>query len=155
MRERWTKSGGRSGFLCSAFWYIFMMQGAFSILATAACTFVVIFSKGNELKWTDYVGLAIWVLGFLIELAGDMQLRAHLADKTPAKGKFCKRGLWRYSRHPNYFGECVLWWGPFLMACSLPWGWTTFFAPLFINLLIRFVSGVPMLEAKYKENPEF
>ena len=66
-----------------------------------------------------------------------------------------KNGLWRYSRHPNYFGEALLWWGIFLIAVSVEFGWITVFAPLFITLLIRFVSGVPLLEEKYKNRPEF
>jgi steroid 5-alpha reductase family enzyme len=66
-----------------------------------------------------------------------------------------KSGLWRYSRHPNYFGEALLWWGTFIIACSVEYGWITFYAPLFITLLVRFVSGVPLLEEKYKNRPEF
>ena len=79
----------------------------------------------------------------------------HLADKTPGKKKFIMWGLWRYTRHPNYFGEAVLWWGMFIIACSIQWGWVTVFAPLFITYLVRFWSGVPMLEKKYENNPEF
>jgi len=78
-----------------------------------------------------------------------------LADRTPGKPKFIAWGLWRYTRHPNYFGEAVLWWGIWLIACAVEWGWATVYAPLFITLLIRFVSGVPLLENKYKDNPEF
>merc|ERR1711924_444703 len=81
--------------------------------------------------------------------------KAHIADKTPGKKKFINSGLWRFTRHPNYFGEAVLWWGIYLMACSIEWGWATFYAPLFITLLVRFVSGVPLLEKKYKGNPEW
>jgi len=79
----------------------------------------------------------------------------HLADRTPGKTKFIKWGLWKYTRHPNYFGEAMLWWGPFLMACSTEWGWASIFAPIWINVLLRFVSGVPLLEEKYRSNPEF
>ena len=79
----------------------------------------------------------------------------HLADRTPGKKKFIMWGLWRYTRHPNYWGEAVLWWGIWIIACSIKWGWVTVFAPLFITVLVRFVSGVPLLEAKYKSNPEF
>lgn len=57
-----------------------------------------------------------------------------------------KTGLWRYSRHPNYFGEATLWWGVWLIACSVECGWASFFSALFISLTIRFVSGVPYLE---------
>ena len=103
----------------------------------------------------DYLGLAVFLVGFAIEIIADEQLRAFLKDRNPDKGKFCKQGLWRYSRHPNYFGEAVLWWGIFLMACSIKWGWATFFSPVIITLLVRFVTGVPMLEEKNKENEEF
>ena len=95
------------------------------------------------------------LFGFLFEWIGDEQLKRHLADESMGKSKFIKTGLWRYTRHPNYFGEAVLWWGIYLLACSVPWGFATVYAPLFITLLIRYVSGVPFLEAKYESNPEF
>lgn len=79
----------------------------------------------------------------------------HLKDKTPGKKKFIAWGLWRYTRHPNYFGECVLWWGIWIIACGIQWGWITFFAPLFIGCTIRFLSGVPLLEAKYKDRVDW
>ena len=65
-------------------------------------------------------------------------------------------GFWRYSRHPNYFGEALLWWGLYLMTCSgIPWGGLYFFSPLIITLLLRFVSGVPLLEKHFAKNPAF
>jgi steroid 5-alpha reductase family enzyme len=63
--------------------------------------------------------------------------------------------LWRYTRHPNYFGESVLWYGIAIIAFSLEFGWVTIYSAIFINLLIRYVSGVPLLEEKYQNNPEF
>jgi steroid 5-alpha reductase family enzyme len=63
--------------------------------------------------------------------------------------------LWRYSRHPNYFGEAVMWWGLYIIACGLEYGWILFYSPLFITLIIRFVSGVPFPEKKYKDNTEW
>ena len=99
--------------------------------------------------------MAIFLIGFIFEMVGDAQLKKHIADKTPGKEKFIRWGLWKYTRHPNYFGEALLWWGPYLLACSTEWGWITFFSPMFIGLLIRFVSGVPYLEEKYATNPEW
>jgi len=64
-------------------------------------------------------------------------------------------GLWRYTRHPNYFGEAVLWWGIYLIACGVKMGFVTIFAPLLISILVRYVSGVPLLEKKYETNPDF
>jgi steroid 5-alpha reductase family enzyme len=73
------------------------------------------------------------------------------------KGKIMQSGLWQFTRHPNYFGEAVLWWGIWLIAMSaLPLSyWWTIISPLTITILVRFVSGVPMLEKKYQDNPEF
>ena len=88
-------------------------------------------------------------------MVGDKQLADHIADKTPGKKKFINKGLWRFTRHPNYFGEAVLWWGIYFLACGVEWGWVTIWAPLFITYLVRFLSGVPMLEEKYKDNPEW
>ena len=100
------------------------------------------------------MGAAVWAFGFIFELVSDWQLQK-FRDDTSNRGKLIKSGLWRYSRHPNYFGEAVLWWGVFIIACSVEYGWVTVYAPLFITLLIRFVSGVPLLEEKYKNRPEF
>jgi steroid 5-alpha reductase family enzyme len=91
----------------------------------------------------------------VIEVVGDYQLKYHIADKTPGKPKFITWGLWRYTRHPNYFGEAMLWWGIWIMTCSIPWGWATFFAPLSITVLVRFISGVPLLEKKYVGRPDW
>jgi len=148
MRNRWTAEGF---FYLKAFMYVFMLQGLFSLVTNSATLYIVIFTNDNSMGWTAYTGAAIWVFGFLFETIGDHQLKVHLADKSPNKKKFIDWGLWRYTRHPNYFGECVLWWGIWIIACGIQWGFVTVFAPLFISLLIRFVSGVPLLEAKYAE----
>lgn len=66
-----------------------------------------------------------------------------------------KEGLWRYTRHPNYFGEATMWWGIFLMALSIPGGIVTIISPITITVLLLFVSGVPLLEKSMKDNPGF
>lgn len=76
-------------------------------------------------------------------------------DKPENKGKIMTQGLWRYTRHPNYFGEVVMWWGLYIVACGTPEGWKTFFGPLFIHLLLLFVSGVALTERYQKKKPEF
>jgi len=125
-----------------------MMQGLFSVIINIPAQYITIYTSSSDLLWTDYAGVAVWLIGLLIEMIADMQLTRHIADKTPGKGKFIRWGLWRYSRHPNYFGEAMLWWGVWLMCCSLEGGWKTFPCPLFIGLLVRYVSGVPLLERK-------
>ena len=88
-------------------------------------------------------------------MISDSQLATHLKNPKPGSGKFIKTGLWRYSRHPNYFGECLMWWGIWIISCSIDYGYTTIFSCVAITLLIRFLSGVPFPEKKYKENVEW
>ena len=138
------------------------MQGALSFIVAAPVLYVaanssVLQSVGGSypLVWTDYAGYVVFAIGFLFEWVGDEQLKAHIANEDVNKGKFCKRGLWRYTRHPNYFGDALLWWGFYLMALALPKGYWTFFGPLVMTLLLRFVSGVTLLEKKQSKHPEF
>lgn len=93
----------------------------------------------------------MWLVGFLFEGIADGQM-LNFKLKKENKGKIMKYGLWKYSRHPNYFGESLMWWGIYLIACSIEKGWIAFFSPLIITLLLRFVSGVPLLEKKYDDN---
>jgi len=155
MRQRWTKEGGHSNFLWNSFIYIFMMQGAFSLVVNSSALYITAYSQSSSLGVRDFVGICIWAFGFLFEWASDEQLKTHLADKSPERKRFLTSGLWQYSRHPNYFGEAVSWWGIYLMATSVTSGWKTIFAPVFITFLLRFVSGVPFLEKKYAGNPEW
>lgn len=152
MRNKWTKEGN---YYLKAFVYVFMLQALFSVISNAASLYTTIFTSNNNLDWTAYVGAAIWLFGFVFECVGDAQLKAHLADKTEGKKKFITWGLWRYTRHPNYWGECLLWWGIWVIACGIQWGWVTIFAPLFVGSFIRFLSGVPLLEAKYKDRMDW
>ncbi len=80
--------------------------------------------------------------------------REFIKDKTN-QGKILTTGLWRYTRHPNYFGEVTQWWGIWLIALSVPGGFFVFIGPLTITYLIVFVSGIPMLEKRYEGNLDF
>ena len=98
--------------------------------------------------------MVIWLIGFSFESIGDRQLREFI--RHPAnKGRIMDKGLWRYSRHPNYFGEVTQWWGIFIVARSLPESWWTVIGPLTITVLILFVSGVPLLEEQYVGRDDF
>ena len=94
------------------------------------------------------------IVGLLLETIADWQLYTFKKDEKN-KGLFLTEGLWRYSRHPNYFGEAVFWWGIFIVACSFEKGWFTFYSPLIITLLLRYVSGVPILEKEFEKRPGF
>ena len=94
--------------------------------------------------WRDAPGLALWLSGFLIETIADHQLTRFRANPHN-RGAVIDRGLWRYSRHPNYFGECCLWWGFYLLAAAAG-AWWTVAAPLLMTVLLLRVSGVSLLE---------
>lgn len=99
-------------------------------------------------------GLGVWVLGFTFEAVGDWQLKRFKANPQN-KGKLIEQGLWRFSRHPNYFGEATQWWGIYLMAISGGRNFWLFVSPLLITLFLLFISGVPMLEKKYAGRPDW
>jgi len=92
----------------------------------------------------DYAGVALWLTGMFFEVVGDAQLARFRANRG-SKNEVLKTGLWRYTRHPNYFGEFLLWWGFYLLALSAGGGWTIF-APLLMTFLLLRVSGVALLE---------
>lgn len=96
------------------------------------------------LGWLDAVGAALWLFGIGYETVADWQLARFKADPAH-RGQVCDSGLWRYSRHPNYFGECCLWWGAWLVALSAGGGWTLL-SPLLMTLLLLKISGVALLE---------
>jgi steroid 5-alpha reductase family enzyme len=149
---KWRQEWGR-WLVPRAFLQVFMLQG----LLMLVIGYPIVLVNANpqpELNFFDYAGLLVWIIGFIFESVGDKQMAEF--KKDPAnKGHVIKSGLWKYSRHPNYFGEATMWWGIFLLALSLPSGLSAVISPLVITLLLLFVSGVPMLERKYKDNPEF
>lgn len=132
---------------------IFLLQGVFLYLILLPVLFIHA-SAPVSLQPPDALGAVLWLIGFFFESVGDRQLKDFL--NNPANtGKIMDQGLWAYSRHPNYFGEVVQWWGIFLCAISVPYGFFTIIGPLLITFLILFVSGVPMLEKKYAGRADF
>ena len=149
---KWRKEWG-SWLVPRAFLQVFMLQGLL-MLIIGYPIIVVNSSPQPGLNFIDYLGLFIWITGFIFESVGDKQLAEF--KKDPAnKGHVIQSGLWKYTRHPNYFGEATMWWGIFLLTISVPLGWSAVISPLTITLMLLYVSGVPMLEKKYKDNPEF
>ena len=92
----------------------------------------------------DYAGVVLWLIGMFFEVVGDAQLARFRANRDSEKSVL-KSGLWRYTRHPNYFGEFLIWWGFYLLALSAGAAWTLF-APLLMSFLLLRVSGVALLE---------
>lgn len=149
---QWRRDWGK-WFLLRSFFQIFMLQGLL-LLVIVYPVMLINSSLETGMSFLDVFGLALWLIGFFFEAVGDFQLAMFKRDPQN-KGKIMKRGLWRCTRHPNYFGETAIWWGVFLIALSVKAGWTTIISPLLITFLLLRVSGVKMLEKKYEGNKEF
>jgi len=147
-REEWGK-----WFVPRSFLQVYMLQGILLLVVSTPVIFVNQ-APAAPLGWLDLLGLVIWLYGFGFESIGDWQLLKFIRNPDN-KGKLMTSGLWRYTRHPNYFGEVTLWWGLWLMILTLPGGWLAVIGPLTITFLILKVSGIPMLEKHYEGRADF
>jgi steroid 5-alpha reductase family enzyme len=131
------------------FFMTWTLQGTW-VFITASCALAAITARApvpsDAALW---IGLAVWLLGFVVEVVADRQKSAFRADPANA-GRFIADGLWAWSRHPNYFGEIVLWLGIAVIAYPALAGWQvlTLISPLFVLVLLTTISGVPLLEAR-------
>lgn len=132
---------------------VFLLQGLLMIVVGYPLVHLSA-SDSTPLSLLDVVAVAVWLFGFVFETVGDRQL-ARFIKSGPQPGAVLDSGLWRYTRHPNYFGEVTQWWGIWIFALATPWGWTAVIGPLAITFLIVKVSGVPLLEAKLMQNPAY
>lgn len=148
----WRREWGRWFYLRS-YGQIYLLQGALMLIVATPVIFINAHVQ-VPLSLLAQTGLLFWAIGFFFEAVGDAQLRHFLKDPAHA-GKLMTEGLWSYSRHPNYFGEVLMWWSFSLIALSLPYGFLTIVGPLTITYLIVRVSGVPLLEAKMASHPDF
>jgi steroid 5-alpha reductase family enzyme len=117
---------------------------------TASAALVAITtSTRKEMDCYSVIGALLWLFGFIFEVAADAQKSRFNADPAN-KGKFIQTGLWARSRHPNYFGEIVLWIGVAVIAVPVlqGWQWVAMISPIFVTLLLTRVSGIPLLEKK-------
>jgi steroid 5-alpha reductase family enzyme len=149
---QWRKDWGKNAVL-NALVKVFLLQGLIMILI--ALPIMVEFSSNNDkLNTFSFFGVLIFAFGLLFESVGDFQM--YCFKKNPKnKGKIIKSGLWKYTRHPNYFGEAVLWWGIAIFTIGSELWLISFIGSLILNLLLVFVSGVPILEKKYEGNSEW
>jgi steroid 5-alpha reductase family enzyme len=128
------------------------VQGLWVTFTLAAALAAITSTTRKELGWFALIGWLVWVFGFTLEAVADAQKSRFRADPEN-KGRFIHTGLWAWSRHPNYFGEIVLWIGVAVIALPIlrGWQWVTLISPVFVALLITRVSGVPMLEKRADE----
>lgn len=131
------------------FLIVWTIQGLWVTFTLTAALVTITTTIRKELDMFALIGFLIWVFGFAIEVVADLQKSRFNADPAN-KGKFIQTGLWSRSRHPNYFGEIVLWIGITIIALPVlkDWHWIALISPLFVTLLLTSVSGVPLLEKK-------
>lgn len=136
-----------------SFFQVFMVQGVLLLVVALPVIFVNTYSE-TGLGWLDLLGVLLWSAGFIIESVADYQLfRFKRSEKN--KDRILTDGLWRFSRHPNYFGEALMWWGIFVIALSVPGGYATAFGPILLTLLLLRVSGIPVAERRFQGDPDY
>jgi len=141
-RYRAMRAKHQPGFAVKSLYLVFGLQGLLAWVI--ALPLVVAVAGTRPLGLLDVAGIAVWALGMIFETVADLQL-ARFKANPENHGRVMDQGLWRYSRHPNYFGECCIWWGFYLIALAAG-GWWTLLSPVLMTFLLLRVSGVTLLE---------
>lgn len=128
---------------------VWTIQGLWVTFTLATALVAITTANKKELDIFAILGLLVWIIGFAIEVAADSQ-KSRFNENPDNKGRFIQTGLWSRSRHPNYFGEIMLWVGIAMIALPVlhGWQWVALISPLFVTLLLTRVSGIPLLEKK-------
>jgi steroid 5-alpha reductase family enzyme len=138
-RQRWGAQANRN-----LFWF-FQFQNVFTLALSAAAFMPVAFRADAPSNVAIAIAVMVWLAAVLGEDAADRQMETFRANPMN-RGRVCREGLWRYSRHPNYFFECLHWLAYVPLALGAAWGWASFVAPLVMAALLMKLSGVPLLE---------
>ena len=141
-RYRAIRANNEPNFGVKSLYIVFGLQAV--IAWVVSVPLLVAFASPAALNWLDALGMALWVVGMLFETGGDWQLARFKADPANA-GRVMDQGLWRYTRHPNYFGNACIWWGFGLIAVA-GGAWWALLSPLLMTFLLLKVSGVSLLE---------
>jgi len=146
------RANNEPGFAFKSLYIVFGLQGVLAWLV--ALPLLPAIASNTALNAIDLVAAALWLVGFVFEAGGDYQLSRFKA-RADSKGRILDTGLWRYTRHPNYFGDFCIWWSFYLFAVASG-GWWSIVSPLLMSLLLLKVSGVAMLEKTISDRrPEY
>ena len=140
----WRKNSGDRFWLISLF-KVFILQALFLWVISVAVQVGQLAAKPATLTWLDCLGTFLWATGFIFESTGDWQLARFKSDPVN-RGRVMNRGLWAYTRHPNYFGEFLVWWGIFLITLSTPNSWWTIISPIIVTAVLLKMTGIPLTE---------
>jgi steroid 5-alpha reductase family enzyme len=136
-----------------AYFSIFILQGVLIWIIGLPINLAGNLSVRHQLAF-GIIGTIIWIKGYAIEALADRQLR-HYLEAKPDKKSVLDSGLWRYSRHPNYFGEILQWYGVAIIASGVHYGWIGLIGPTVLYITIRYASGIPPIENRRKDNPAY
>lgn len=151
--KTWRDAWG-SSFVVRSYLQVYVLQGLVIAVVSSAVTTTFVLGEAPVMPLL-MAGLLMWATGFYFETVADAQLDSFI--KNPEnKGKIMQSGLWKYSRHPNYFGESLMWFGLWVAAISFtPWALLCVVSPLLITFLLLKVSGVPLLEKRWEGRADF
>lgn len=147
----WRREAGDAWWWRSLF-KVFWLQGVVALVVALPLMAAAVGETPEGLTLLDYLGALIWLVGLGFESIGDAQLDRFKADPAN-RGTIIRNGLWRYTRHPNYFGDALLWWGFGVVALLTPWGVPALVGPALMSFLLVKVSGVAMLERAMSSRP--
>ncbi len=148
----WHKAWGNGlYFRVRSYLQVFLLQSVFALII--ALPLIVMGTYGIAHPAWVAVGAVVWIIGFAIETFADRELARYLRHAT--EPGICRKGLWGYSRHPNYFGEATQWWGIWIMSIGSPYFLVAILGPITITYLLRFVSGVPLAEKSMERHADF
>ena len=158
--KEWRDSWGKT-FVVRSFLQVYMLQGAIIYLVALPLSLLNVYGAGSAIGSVAMAAFVLWGIGFFFEAVGDYQLSRFIKDPKN-KGKVMDQGLWRYTRHPNYFGESLMWWSLALAAFATlalfigqTYALAVFISPILITFLLLKVSGVPLLEKRFAGNPDW
>lgn len=146
--RKWREENGDQWWWRSYF-QVFVLQGFLMWIISIPLLGAQIAGAPTRLSLLDFLAILVWTTGFFFEAVGDWQL-ARFKANPDNKGKVLKSGVWRYTRHPNYFGDAAQWWGYYLISAAAG-AWWTIYSPILMTALLLRVSGVAMLEKSLKE----
>jgi len=142
--QKWREEAGEKWWWQSYF-KVFVLQGLLMWIISAPLLAAQFSPTRDRLTVLDLAAIPLWAIGFFFEAAGDWQMARFKANPTN-KGKVLNTGVWRYTRHPNYFGDATQWWAYYLLAAAASGGFWTIFSPIIMTIFLLRVSGVTLLE---------
>lgn len=152
--QEFRKKYGPERYWWFSYFQVFLLQGSLTLLIALTLLGTNFTTQSNDLNYLDYIAIVIWIIGFIFEAGGDYQL-TRFKNNPNNKGKVLNTGLWKYTRHPNYFGDSAVWWSYAIFSIAAGSYWTIIGSIIMTALIIK-ISGVALLEKSLKDKkPEY